>query len=99
MIKEIEFTNFRNLNGKYVLNNKLNIIVGKNNSGKTNFLEGIRLAFSSVSNDYFKIKKSDFKDSNDENPIFIKVLMTENDIPSLVSYDENGNEVCGFTLT
>lgn len=98
MIKEIEFTNFRNLNGKYVLNNKLNIIAGKNNSGKTNFLEGIRLAFSSVSNDYFKIKKSDFKDSNDENPIFIKVLMTENDIPSLVSYDENGNEVCGFTL-
>jgi len=60
MIEEIEFQNFRNLNGKYSLNQKLNVIFGKNNSGKTNLLEGIRLAFSLITNEYFKVRKSDF---------------------------------------
>ena len=35
MIKSVEFKNFRNINGKYIFNNNLNVIVGKNNSGKT----------------------------------------------------------------
>ena len=54
MIKNIEFKNFRNINGKYIFNNSLNVIVGKNNSGKTNVLEGIKLAFSCITNDYYK---------------------------------------------
>lgn len=53
MIKSIEFNNFRNLKEKYEFNKKLNIIMGKNNSGKTNLLDGIKLAFSTITNDYF----------------------------------------------
>lgn len=57
MIKEITFSNFRNLDGTYIFGKELNVVTGKNNSGKTNLLDGIRLAFSSLTNDYFKIKK------------------------------------------
>lgn len=99
MIQEIEFENFRNLKGKYIFNKKLNVIVGKNNSGKTNLLDGIRLAFSTISNDYFKIGSKDFKNCNDENPISIKVKLDDDDIPSLISYDENGQRICGFMVT
>ena len=73
VIKEIEFENFRNLEGKYIVNQQLIVIVGENNSGKSNLLDGIRLAFSSISFDYFKIKKSDFKNSDDNKTIKIKV--------------------------
>ena len=31
MIEEIEFENFRNIKGIYILNKKLSVIVGKNN--------------------------------------------------------------------
>ncbi len=31
MIKEVEFINFRNLDGKYLFGNKLNVVTGKNN--------------------------------------------------------------------
>ena len=99
MIQEIEFTNFRNLNGKYNLHNQLNVIVGKNNSGKTNLLDGIKFAFSAISNEYFKIGRKDFKNSNDDVPITIKVKMDINDIPSLMGYDETGKSICGFMLT
>ena len=58
MIKNIELENFRNLNGKYELNNILTVIVGKNNSGKTNLLDAIKLAFSTITSDYYKINKS-----------------------------------------
>ena len=70
MIKTIEFENFRNLNGKYCFNNKLNIVFGNNNSGKSNLLDGIKLAFSAITNDYFKINKTDFKDSDKVNIFF-----------------------------
>ena len=42
MIKSIEFSNYRNLNQKFLFDEKLNIIFGNNNSGKTNLLDGIR---------------------------------------------------------
>ena len=42
MIKSVTFKNFRNLDGKYEFNNTLNVIIGKNNSGKTNLLDGIK---------------------------------------------------------
>lgn len=45
MINSIKFENFRNLDGKYSFKNVLNVVIGKNNSGKTNILEGIKLAF------------------------------------------------------
>ena len=62
MIKSVTFNNNTNLDGKYEFNNTLNVIIGKNNSGKTNLLDGIKLAFSAITNDYFKISDSDFKD-------------------------------------
>lgn len=55
-------------------------------------LDGIRLAFSTITNDYFKVSKSDFKNSDDTNPINIKIELDENSIPSLNSYDENGGK-------
>ena len=98
MIKSIEFSNYRNLNQKFLFDEKLNIIFGNNNSGKTNLLDGIRLAFSTITNDYFKISKSDFKNSDDTNPINIKIELEENSIPSLNSFDENGKTKCGFNV-
>ena len=90
MIKSVEFENFRNLKGKYEFNNVINVIFGKNNSGKTNVLDGIKLAFSTISNDYFRINKSDFKDSDDSNVIMIKIELEVNSIPTLNFIDENG---------
>ncbi len=53
MIKSVIFHNFRNMQDKkFIFNDKLNIIIGKNNSGKTNILEGIKLAFSAINNSY-----------------------------------------------
>lgn len=98
MIKSIEFSNYRNLNKKFQFDEKLNVIFGNNNSGKTNLLDGIRLAFSTITNDYFKISKSDFKNSDDTLPINIKVELEKNSIPSLNFFDENGTSTCGFSV-
>ncbi len=98
MIKSVEFKNFRNLRGKYDFCNVINVLFGKNNTGKTNFLDGIKLAFSTISGDYFKINKSDFNDSDDSNPIIIKVELVANSIPSLNFIDEKGTKRCGFNV-
>ena len=95
MIKSVTFKNFRNLDGKYEFNKTLNVIIGKNNSGKTNLLDGIKLAFSAITNDYFKISDSDFKDSEDNNVIKISVELQYNSISSL-NFDDNGQNKCGF---
>ena len=98
MIKSVEFKNFRNLNGIYHFDNRLNVIIGKNNSGKTNILDGIKLAFSTITNDYFKISVSDFKDSIDSNVIEIKIELEYDSIPSLDFIDSNNKKKCGFTV-
>lgn len=92
MIKSVEFINYRNLNQKFVFNDILNIIFGNNNFGKTNLLDGTRLAFSTITNDYYKLSKSDFKDSDDTVPITIKVELEVDSIPSLNFFDENGKK-------
>lgn len=98
MIKSVEFKNFRNLDGKYEFDNNLNVLIGKNNSGKTNILEGIRLAFSVISNDYFKISVSDFKDSNCDNLIEINVELENDAIPSLNYVVSDDKYKCGFKV-
>ena len=98
MIKSIEFKNFRNISGKYIFNKDLNVIVGKNNSGKTNLLEGIKLAFSCITNDYFRISGSDFINSDDSKTIEISVELEENSIPSLNFTNQNGENECGFKV-
>lgn len=99
MIKSVEFKNFRNLNKLYVFDSNLNIIVGKNNSGKSNLLDGIKIAFSAITSDYYKISNSDFKDSNPDNTIEIKIeLDSTQNIPSLVFYDEKNNPQYGFKV-
>lgn len=98
MIKSIEFKNFRNLNGKYELNDVLTIICGQNNTGKTNLLDGIRLAFASINGDYFKVKKTDFFKSDDTQPIKILVELSDVSIPSLVYKTLNGYKT-GFSVT
>lgn len=98
MIKSVEFKNFRNLDGKYEFNGNLNVLIGKNNSGKTNILEGIRLAFSAISNDYFKIAVSDFKDSNTDNSIEINVELEMNSIPTLNYTISKDKYKCGFKV-
>lgn len=98
MIKSIEFKNFRNLNERYNFDETLNIIIGKNNSGKTNILEGIKMAFTTITNDYCKISTSDFKDSIDSNIIEINVELQYNAIPSLNFCDEGNRKKCGFTV-
>lgn len=98
MIKSIEFTNYRNLNNKFEFDKNINIIFGNNNSGKTNLLDGIRLAFSTITNDYFKITKSDFNNSDDTIPIRIKVELNTNAIPSLNYLDQKSECKCGFSV-
>ena len=98
MIKSVEFKNFRNLSEKYNFENILNVIIGKNNSGKTNVLDGIRLAFSAITNDYCKITKSDFKDSIDSKVIEVHIELQYNAIPTLNFCDENNEKKCGFTV-
>ena len=104
IIKSIEFFNFRNLKGKYTFgDNNLNVIIGKNNSGKTNLLDGIKFAFSTITNEYFKISQSDFYNSNDERNIIIKVELFDESIPTFEYYekDQQGKEQkhCGFMVT
>ncbi|MDO4729362.1 MAG: AAA family ATPase [Bacteroidota bacterium] len=96
MIKSIQFVNFRNLSNKYEFNEKFNVISGVNNGGKTNLLEGIRLAFSAMDGSYFKVSKSDFLNSDDSKPIEIFVELEYNSIPSLNYKDANDVEWCGF---
>ena len=98
MIKSITFENFRNINGKYDFEKNFNIVVGKNNSGKTNLIKGIQLAFSQITGDYFKIDKTDFAESDDTKKIKITVELTENAIPSLNCFLENETNVCGFIV-
>ena len=98
MLKSIEFSNFRNLDSKYIFNQTLNIVVGKNNSGKSNLLDGIRLAFSAITDDYFKIEKSDFKNSDDSIPIIIYVELEDSSIESLSYYNEDGSLNYGFKV-
>lgn len=61
-------------------------------------LGGIRFAFSTTTNDYFKISKSDFKNSDDTVPINIKDELEVDSIPSLNFFDENGKIKCGFNV-
>lgn len=98
MIKSINFLNYRNLNGKYIFNNNIDIIIGRNNEGKTNLLDGIRLAFSCITSEYFKIKKSDFNNSDDSNNIIIDVELENYIIPSLSFVDNVGNQRYGFSV-
>ncbi len=99
MIKSIEFIRFRNLNRRYKFNGSLNALFGKNNSGKSNFLDGIRLAFASITGDYFRIRKSDFFDSDDSLPLQIKVELEPGIIPSLDYFDVDLDKKCGFVIT
>lgn len=96
MIEYVEFENFRNLSGKYEFDDKMNIVVGKNNTGKTNLIDGLKLAFSIFTDDYFKITKSDFFNSDDSSGITISVKLKSNSIPELNQHDERGLSVCGF---
>ena len=98
MLKSIEFDNFRNLSGKYELNTRINVFTGRNSSGKTNLLDGVRLAFSVISGEYFRISKIDFRACDDSRPIIIKVELVVSSIPSLNYKESDGSEWCGFIV-
>ena len=92
MIKSIEFINFRNIKGKYDFSENLNVVIGPNNSGKSNLLDGIRLAFSAITGEYFKLSQSDFLDSDDTKNIEIKVELTDGAIPTFDYYCDSSNK-------
>lgn len=99
MIKSVIFHNFRNVQDKkFIFNDKLNIIIGKNNSGKTNILEGVKLAFSAINNSYMKVDKSDFYKGDDNNPIEIILELNKDSIPSFNIPLPDGTEKCGFKV-
>lgn len=99
MIKCIKFSNFRNLNGEYYFGQKLNIVIGKNSSGKSNLLDGIRSVFSAINDDYFRVEKSDFVKCNDRVLIVISVELELDSIPTLNYYDAYGSLKTGFIVT
>ncbi len=94
----VEFENFRNVKGKYDFKNILNAVIGKNNSGKTNLLDGIKLAFSVISSDYYRINQSDFYNSDDSLIIKIIVELDVDSIPTLNYYIDENNQKCGFIV-
>ena len=99
MIRSVVFQNFRNIKyKKFIFNDKLNIIIGKNNSGKTNILEGIKLAFSAINNSYMKVSKSDFYKGDDTKPIEIILELDKDSIPSFNILLPDGTEKCGFKV-
>lgn len=99
MIKSVIFHNFRNIQDKkFIFNDKLNIIIGKNNSGKTNILEGIKLAFSAINNSYMKVDKSDFYKGDDTQLIEITIELNQDSIPSFNIPLPDGTEKCGFKV-
>ena len=99
MIRSVVFQNFRNMKcKKFIFNDKLNIIIGKNNSGKTNILEGIKLAFSAINNSYMRVDKSDFYKGDDTKPIEIILELDKDSIPSFNIPLPNGTEKCGFKV-
>lgn len=99
MIEKVSFTNYRNLDGKtYTFKDNLGVVIGKNGDGKTNLLEGIKLAFSSFDGSYMKVNKSDFKDSDDSNPITITVKLKLDSIKSFNLPQANGESICGFKV-
>lgn len=98
MIERIKFKNFRNLNSEYILNEKINVIFGKNSSGKSNLLYGIKLAFSAITGEYCKISKSDFLNSDDTRNIEIEVRLKDESISSLMSVKDDLTFEWGFKL-
>ena len=99
MIRSVVFQNFRNIKyKKFIFNDKLNIIIGKNNSGKTNILEGIKLAFSAINNSYMRVDKSDFYKGDDDNPIEIILELNKDSIPSFNIPLPDGTKKCGFKV-
>lgn len=99
MIEKISFTNYRNLDGKtYTFKDNLGVVIGKNGDGKTNLLEGIKLAFSSFDGSYMKVNKSDFKDSDDSKPITITVKLKLDSIKSFNLPQANRESICGFKV-
>ncbi|MDY0277551.1 MAG: AAA family ATPase [Acholeplasma sp.] len=98
MIKKVIFSNYRNLTGSYDFDGKLNVVFGKNSTGKSNLLDGIKLVFNSLIGNYSPVYLSDFFNSDDTRNIEIDVVLERNSIPSLVHLDSNGNEIFGFKL-
>ena len=99
MIESIEFDNFRNLSGTYEIPDLgLSVFFGKNSEGKTNILDGISLAFSALTGDYFKINKSDFYNSDDSKAFSIKVKLKEGSVPDLMYFNSDGNERYDFIV-
>ena len=99
MIEKISFTNYRNLDGKtYTFKDNLSVVIGKNGDGKTNILEGIKLAFSSFDGSYMRVNKSDFKNSDDSTPITIAIKLKPGSIPSFNLPQVDGKNICGFQI-
>lgn len=97
MIKTITFDNFRNIKGTYDFSRQFNVVIGQNNSGKTNLLDGIKLAFSCITGDYFRVSKTDFFNSDDDKTIRIIVVLDDK-IETLSCCDRLGNLEYGFIV-
>lgn len=66
-LKSIKINNYRRfVEAECFLNPGLNLIVGPNDSGKTAFIDAIRLVLKQIVDDYFRVDKDDFNDSTKE---------------------------------
>lgn len=99
MIERVTIKNFRNLSGIFDFSSSLNIVVGKNGSGKTNLVDAIRLAFSKFDDDmYYRVQKSDFTNGDDSAPIEISILLKKDSMPRLSFLEYDGSTACGFKM-
>lgn len=92
LLKRVTVRNFRNLDDVTVTFEPFNVIIGSNNSGKTNLLEAIRKVLGPGSSRNVAVLNSDFGDLT--KPIEIEVcfhLTTEHDLAAF--YGTRGGQI------
>ncbi len=103
LLNKIEIENFRSINTKLTMNlHKKTVLVGKNNTGKSNILKAIDLVLGEK---FPKVSKNDFYNQNENNEIKIGLEFTNvtsdevAGIARLLHYDRYGRAAAELDST
>lgn len=84
LIKQIKFTNFRNLNLSFEPTKEFNIILGENGKGKSNFLDGLYMISSGKSFKRF-VNADNLNFNSNDDFAKVEVLLEANETVKLAS--------------
>lgn len=104
MINKIKISNYKSLHDMQIEPGRLNVIIGENGCGKSNFLEAVTLAGAAISdkldNEFLSnrgirvtsplLMRSNFSESNSSDPIEISI--TRNEEPEITLKLSNDNK-------